>query len=85
MESIKLLFESSTIHGLTHIATARKFARLFWSIIVVLGFTGAGVLINTSFDAWSKNPVSTTIETYPIDELKHPKVTVCPPKNMTSC
>ena len=72
--------ESSTIHGLTHISTTRKYARLFWILVVVIGFIVAGLLIKESFDSWSESPVKTTIETLPIADMKFPKVTVCPPR-----
>ena len=48
---------------------------------MIVGFTGAGILINTSFQSWAESPVKTTIETLPITEITFPKVTVCPPKN----
>lgn len=81
VEHIRLFLESSTIHGLAHISTSRKFVRLFWIIVVIAGFTGAGILINTSFHSWDESPVKTTIETLPIREIDFPKVTVCPPKD----
>ena len=81
MENINIFLESSTIHGLTYLSTSRKYARLFWIIVVIAGFSGAGVLIYQSFDSWAEGPVKTTIETLPITEIKFPKVTVCPPKN----
>ena len=71
----------STIHGLTYISTTRKYARLFWILVVIAGFVGAILIIKESFDSWSESPVKTTIETLPISEIKFPKVTVCPPKN----
>ena len=81
MESIKTFLESSTIHGLTYISTTRKYVRLFWILVVVSGFTGAGVIIYQSFQSWEESPVKTTLETRPITEMMYPKVTVCPPKN----
>ena len=81
MGSIKEFFESSTIHGLQYIATTRKIVKLLWILVIVAGFSGAGVLINQSFQAWDESPVKTTIETLPITEITLPKVTVCPPKN----
>ena len=81
MENIRNFLESSTIHGLSYISTTRKFVRLLWIIIVVGGFTGAGVLIYNSFQSWNESPVKTTIETLPITKITFPKVTVCPPKN----
>ena len=81
MEGVRTFLESSTIHGLTYISTTRKYARLFWILIILSGFIGASFLIKESFDSWSESPVKTTIETLPISDIKFPKVTVCPPKN----
>ena len=49
--------------------------------MILLGFTGAGVLIYQSFQGWHDNPITTTIETRPITDIVFPKVTVCPPKD----
>ena len=81
MEHIKSFLESSTIHGLTYISTGSKYVRLSWVLVVIAGFTGAGVMIYQSFQSWDESPVKTTIETRPIKEINFPKVTVCPPKN----
>ena len=40
----------------------------------------AGYLIKDSYSNWLESPISTTITTYPIDDLDFPTVTVCPPK-----
>ena len=81
MESIRTFLESSTIHGLTYISTTRNYVRLFWVLVVVSGFTGAGVIIYQSFQSWEESPVKTTLETRPITQMVYPKVTVCPPKH----
>ena len=81
MENVRNFLESSTIHGLAYIATGRKYVRLFWTLVVIAGFTGAGYMIYESFQSWADSPVKTTIETLPISEITFPKVTVCPPKN----
>ena len=81
MEGVKTFLESSSIGGLNHIATSKKFAKLFWIFAVVAGFTGAAFLIQLSFQSWSLSPVKTTVETLPISRITLPKVTVCPPKN----
>ena len=81
MEGVKTFLESSSIGGLNHIATSKKFARLFWILAVVAGFSGAVFLIQLSFQSWSLSPVKTTIETLPLSRITLPKVTVCPPKN----
>ena len=81
MERLKTFLNSSTIHGLSYIPETKKFARLFWTLIVIVGFVTAGILIYQSFQSWAESPITTNIETLPISELKLPKVTVCPPKN----
>ena len=81
MEGVRTFLESSTIHGLTYISSTRRFIRVFWTLIVIAGFTLAGVLIYQSFDDWEENPITSTIETLPITEITFPKVTVCPPRN----
>ena len=82
MEGLRGFLESSTIHGLAYLATAsRKLVKLFWLIVVSAGFIGAGILIFKSFKDWNENPITTTIETLPIENVTFPKVTVCPPKN----
>ena len=81
MVGVSTFLEASTIHGLNYISTTKKYARLFWILVVVAGFVTAILMIKTSFDNWSANPIKTTLETRPISEIKFPKVTVCPPKN----
>ena len=81
MDTMKAFLESSTIHGLSYISTTRKYARLFWTFVVISGFSAASILIYQSFQAWSDSPITTTIETLPITDITFPKVTVCPPKN----
>ena len=81
MERISTFLESSTIHGLTYISTTRKYARIFWILVVLAGFSAAGYMIYSSFQSWDESPIKTTVETLPIDEIKFPKVTVCPPRN----
>ena len=80
MEGVKEFLESSTIHGLSYISTTRRFVRLLWLLVVVFGFAGAVTLISQSFSSWSESPISTTIETLPIEDVQFPRVTVCPPK-----
>ena len=81
MGEFRTFLEASSIHGLTYISTTRSLFRIFWTLVVITGFTGAGFLIYESFQSWEESPVSTTVETLPITELTFPKVTVCPPKN----
>ena len=73
--------ESSTIHGLMHISTAKSgAARAVWVAIVVACFAIAISMITSSYKEWQESPVSTTITTHPITELEFPTVTVCPPR-----
>ena len=81
MEELKQFLESTSIHGLYFISQAKTYVRLFWTIVVLVGFTVALFLIYESFYNWDQSPISTTIETLPITEVTFPKVTVCPEKN----
>ena len=81
MKHFKLFLESSTIHGLSYIASTEKLIRLFWIFVVITGFSGASFLIYQSFQSWADSPIVTAIETFPIEEVTFPKVTVCPPKD----
>ena len=79
--SFREFLESSTIHGLVHTSTAKsRAARALWAVIVVACFTIAINMITSSYKEWQESPVSTTITTYPITDLKFPTVTVCPPR-----
>ena len=69
MENIKLFLESSTIHGLAHISSTRKTLRLFWIVVVFVGFVGAGIIIFESFQSWDESPIKTTLETLPIEKM----------------
>ena len=84
MENLKFFFESSTIHGVSYFASTKKLQRLFWIFVVFSGFSGAGYLIQQSFQVWKDNPISTTIQTRPISEVKFPMITVCPPIGTTT-
>ena len=56
-------------------------SRVFWILIVVTGFSLAGVLIKEAFNMWDEAPISSDIETLPLTKITLPKVTVCPPRN----
>ena len=78
---VRDFLESSTIHGLVHISTAKsKTAKAIWVAIVVACFAFAIHMIIDSYKEWQESPVSTTITTHPITELEFPTVTVCPPR-----
>ena len=79
--TLREFLESSTIHGLVHISTAKsKAARAAWVAIVAACFATAINMITNSYNEWQESPVSTTITTHPITELEFPTVTVCPPR-----
>ena len=80
MEHIKTFLDTSTIHGLSWISSSTRWPRLFWTLVVIGGFTGAGYIIYTSWYNWEQSPIKTTTETLPISELKFPNITVCPAK-----
>ena len=81
MELVRTFLESSSIHGLSYIASTRKIARIGWLLIVFVSFFCAVNLIFASFQSWSNNPVTTTIETLPLSDIRLPKITICPPRN----
>ena len=78
---MKEYLENSTIHGLSYISTTKKWSKIFWVVIVLHGFLGAIILINSSFQEWNEDPIKTIIETFSINKIEFPVVTVCPPKN----
>ena len=80
MDGVTEFLNSSTIHGLSHISTARNLAmKVVWAILVMGSFVTAAFIICNSFDAWEKSPVITSSGINHISKLKFPKVTVCPP------
>ena len=81
MEGFKEFLDSSSIHGISFISSEKRFGRLFWIFIVLIGFTGAFLLIRQSFNDWEENPISTTSETLPMSHITFPNITVCPPRN----
>ena len=81
MEEIKNFLKVSTIHGFFHINTERTWGKIFWIIVVFGGFSWAGYMIHSSIQHWYQTPISTTIESLPISQVKLPNITICPPKN----
>ena len=81
MNLVTDFLESSSIAGLSLIAGTRSFRRVFWVVVVTAGFIAAFCIIAQSLSNWAENPVTTTVETVPITEVRFPKVTVCPPQD----
>ena len=68
--TLREFLESSTIHGLVHISTAKsRTGRAAWVAIVVACFAIATYMITSSYKEWLESSVSTTITTHPITLL----------------
>ena len=80
METVTTYLESGSINGLNHIAATKKWDRLFWILVVKMGFIISTFLIVQMYIAWGDNPIRTDVDTLPMSEISFPKVTVCPPK-----
>ena len=80
LREINSFLSSTSIHGLSYIATTDKLARLFWMFVVLSGFTAAAMLIQKSYAGWWENPISTSVDYRPITDLPFPLVTLCPPR-----
>ena len=77
---VREFLESSTIHGLAHIAKGRSiYARVTWVLIVIACFSIGISLIDKAFYSWATTPIITTVDTRPISEVIFPEITVCPP------
>ena len=80
MKGVKEFLESSTIHGLVYISTSKTtLVKALWTVIVISGFLAASKLIYDSFLDWAEAPVGTSEETFSVEKMSFPKLTVCPP------
>ena len=73
--------ESTTVHGFLYLNRRNSIsARLFWSGIILTGFSIAGYRIYNSFIDWEANQTIPTLESIatPIQTVHFPTVTVCP-------
>ena len=73
--------ESTTVHGFVYLNRRNSIcARLFWSGIILTGFSIAGYMIYNSLIDWETNQTITTLESIatPIQTVQFPTVTVCP-------
>ena len=81
MSLLRDFLETSTIHGLYHISSAKSLAARFtWLSVICACFGGAFFMVNNAFVEWNESPIATTFTTRPISELVFPSVTVCPPR-----
>ena len=73
--------EATTVHGFSYINRRNSLCtRIFWTVIIVAGFSMAGFLIVESLNDWESNQTITTLDSIatPIQEVQFPTVTVCP-------
>ena len=78
MDSVRTFLESSYICGFSHISASKTIAeRMFW--VAAASFAGTAYLTAGALLEWSKYPIATTTETFPISEAQFPNIVVCPP------
>ena len=73
--------ESTTVHGFAYLHGRNSYcARIFWTCIIIAGFSIAGWMIFSSVVDWETNQTITTLESIatPIQKVQFPTVTVCP-------
>ena len=71
--------ESSSLHGLAYLHRGNSsITRLFWSIIVIVGFSLAVIFLHGQITDWDENQTITTLESIatPIQQVQFPTVTV---------
>ena len=71
--------DATTVHGFIYIHRRNSFcARIFWSTIIIVGFSIAGYQIHSFFVDWDTNQTITTLESIaaPIQDVQFPTVTV---------
>jgi hypothetical protein len=79
--TMEQFLEATTVHGFVYLNRRNSFcARLFWSCIILSGFSIAGYMIYNSLIDWNANQTITTLESIatPIQKVQFPTVTVCP-------
>jgi hypothetical protein len=73
---------STTINGCSFIANIQHpiVSRIFWLLVVILGFSVTTFQVVSLYYQWETNPVVTNLETIslPIEDIKFPAVTICP-------
>ena len=73
--------DATTVHGFIYVHRRNSFcARIFWSVIIIIGFSIAGYQIHSFFVDWNANETITTLDSIatPIQNVQFPTVTVCP-------
>ncbi len=70
-------FEETTVHGFKYVVSANSLVeRIFWTAAIVAVLTVSGYLIQSSLRETANNPISTSIETVPVQEVHFPAITI---------
>jgi hypothetical protein len=57
--------EATSIHGFAYwVAAPRLLEKLFWVVVVIIGFVCASLIINKAVDDWQKHPGVVKINTF---------------------
>ena len=76
-------FTTTTVHGFRYVVEGHNICeKLFWIVLIVIGFSCSFKIIFDSFDSWEQTPLQTTIDrlSQPVQELHFPAITVCNPE-----
>ena len=71
---------TTTLHGFPYVVNGEgHLEKLFWGLVVVLGFVLSGVVVSQSLKDWSDHPILTVIDTVslPIQDIQYPTLTIC--------
>ena len=83
--AITSYFSETTVHGFRYVAEGENLCeKLFWGLLISVGFVFSGGIILRSFSDWEQTPLQTTIDkvSMPIEELYQPAITVCNPHEL---
>lgn len=83
--AISSYFSETTVHGFRYVAEGANLCeKLFWGLLISVGFVFSGGIILRSFSDWEQTPLQTTIDkvSMPIEELNQPAITVCNPDEL---
>ena len=83
--AITSYFSETTVHGFRYVAEGENICeKLFWGLLISVGFVFSGAIILRSFSDWEQTPLQTTIDkvSMPIEELYQPAITVCNPHEL---
>ena len=75
-------FRETTVHGFRYVVEGENICeKMFWVILIIVGFILSGYIILKSFSEWGDTPLQTTIDkvSMPIEKLPQPAITVCHP------